>query len=224
MQTEALRSWAYLSQENKTLEGNLAALSPYRNLIRDDPYLCFCVSQAEWRQAISDEKDKTPPADLPKRLREELSRVLPQADANLKPSIVLLMAQITAMSADAGPKPALDLLTQSQPGLKADAPAMAQLVELKMQLLLNLGLTSEAETLANQLGPEKLPPAAAMQLARLLAARYGEVRDSVDARTEMRGRIVRLVNRALNASERERDISPVCDRSGGSADPGPSVC
>jgi tetratricopeptide (TPR) repeat protein len=201
---DALRSWAHLAKQTGAFEKNLAGLMKYRELVEGDPYLYFMVADTQWRATQLSGAATKPAtqavADVGKEIGGKLSVMMEKADEGLKPSFVLLMANIVATTPGGGARAALDVLARYEAGLKADAAAMPQLLGFKMQLLMELGLTNEAEALAAKLGPSALSAPAALKLAALLAGRYPQISDP-SQRGALRERVSQLMTRALSQQQ-----------------------
>jgi hypothetical protein len=198
---DALRSWAYLNEQAGTFDPASDVLAAGKSDVDNDPYLYVLTAQSRWRAAQARRsRGDAPSAETlasGKTISSDLQRLLPKAEPELAPALVLLMAQIAAGTPDAGPKVALDLLRRHEPLLKADAPSAPQLAALKLELLMELGLTDEAESVAARLAPEALPATTSLQLAGMLARRYGQSADVPQQRGEIRQRVVRLAQHAL---------------------------
>jgi len=164
-----------------------------------DPYLCLLASDAKWRTAGATTQPASARAELAQSIQSDLSRVLPQADPKLAPSIVLLMAQVAA-GTTGGARAALDVLAQHDAIIKVDAPATAQLIALKLRSLMDLGLTAEAEALAARVEGANISPATALKLADMLADRHAGAATVPQA---ARDRVVELVSRALAQQGRD---------------------
>jgi hypothetical protein len=192
---DALRSWAHFQQQAGTFAQNLAAVEKFKDDVAADPYLGLLVASAKWRAATAGNTNPaTQPAttELASEITANLMRLLPDAEPDLAPSLVLLMAQIAATT-PGGARAALDVLGQHQSLVKADAPATPQLLALKLRLLMDLGLTGEAEALANQLQGGAVNTATGLKLADMLADRYA----GGDTPPKAREQVVAMVSRAL---------------------------
>jgi hypothetical protein len=188
---DALRSWAHFQQQAGTFEQHLAAVEKFKDDVASDPFLYLLVANARWRAASAATKPAA--TDLAAEITSNLSRLLPDAEPELAPSLVLLMAQIAA-AAPGGARAALDVLSQHQSLINADAPATPQLLALKLRLLMDLGLTGEAEALANQLqAGGAVNTATGLKLADMLADRYV----GGDTPQNAREQIVAMASRSL---------------------------
>jgi hypothetical protein len=196
---EALRSWAHFQQQAGTLDDHLPALAKFQLDVQADPFLCLLASDARWRMSVATTQRTAARAQLAQSIQSDLSRLLPQADPNLAPSLVLLMAQVAAAS-PGGARVALDVLAQHDTIVKVDAPATAQLIALKLRALMDLGLTAEAEALAARVEGAAISPATALRLADMLADRHASAATVPPA---ARDRVVQLVSRALAQQGRD---------------------
>lgn len=198
VRADALRSWAHFHQQAGTLHHHLRAIDNHEDAVLADPYLCLLVSEAKWRAATSLKPDATAqPADLSQLgpdIRSNLTRLLPGAGPDLAPSLVLMIAHASAAT-PGGARAALDVLAQHESLIKPDAPATPQLLAMKLSLLIDLGLTAEAEALAGQLQQGgTVSTATSLKLADLLADRHAGA-DAIPPAA--RDGIVRLVSGGL---------------------------
>ena len=187
---DALRSWAHFQQQSGTFDQHLAAVDRFKDDVASDPYLYLLVANARWRAGAAATQPSS--ASLAGEITSNLTRLLPDADPELAPSLVLLMGQIAA-AAPGGARAALDIVGQHQALIKADAPATPQLLALKLRLLMDLGLTGEAEALANQLQSGAVNTTTGLKLADMLADRYA----GGDTPPNAREQIVAMVSRSL---------------------------
>lgn len=197
LRRDALRSWAHFHQQAGTLEQQLPALAKFGDDVQADPYLYLLVANERWRAATAPVSDATTQPAATSALAAEIStnlqRLLPDAEPELAPSLVLLMAHVAAAT-PGGARAALDVLAQHEPSIRPDAPATPQILALKLRLLMDLGLTNEAEALASQLQGGAVPTATALKLADMLADRYAGVANVPPAD---RDQVIGLVSRGL---------------------------
>ncbi|MGB7157796.1 MAG: tetratricopeptide repeat protein, partial [Tepidisphaeraceae bacterium] len=108
---------------------------------------------------------------------------------------VLMIAQATTAT-PGGARAALDVVTQHEANLKPDAPATPQVMALKLRLLMELGLTAEAESLASRMTTSgALPSETALRLADMLAERYAG--SDAAPPPQARDQVVQFVSRGL---------------------------
>ncbi|HEV2294282.1 MAG TPA: hypothetical protein VGR35_10520 [Tepidisphaeraceae bacterium] len=204
MRRDALRSWAHLQQQAAALEQHLPALEKFSEDVKADPYLYLLVANARWQAANASSAATTQraaTAQLASEITTNLKRLLPDAEPELAPSLILLMAQVTA-AAPGGARAALDVLAQHDAAITPDAPATPQILALKLRLLMDLGLAAEAESLASQLQASAVTTATALKLADMLADRHA---GSADVPPASREQVVQLVSRGLANHAKDAD-------------------
>ena len=201
---DMLRHWVSLQSRRAGAAACRDALHAHSDLVGNDPHLRYMRAVADWQHLHADlDPSGDVPADALPVARQIIADLeaaqaaaLAQPDTELVALSALLRAQVLAARPLGDPQGALRVLGRAGHALEAITATRAPAAQLRIALLLQLGMVDGAlEALAAELSGGRASAELVLQAAEALAQRYANA--DAATRGQLQATVIGLTNRTL---------------------------